>query len=544
VVHELQITQDRCGRLDREIEDTRVRLKALESEREDVLDDISHWGSFMVPFRPLRIPAEILSEIFRIFVIEDGGSPWTLTKVSSAFRRTALSTPRIWGGISLWGEEKHGYGPQVWYRPTVKSVRWEFGKENCCTAKQLRQALKRARAVPLDLAINCRGGYPIAIGDKAKEMISMVAGERFSQWRSLEFAVDDNWDLRDVFSGSLEGLTFLRLNSFHQDLYDCLCKTARSLRNVEILMRNQPLSKLANAPWWQHIHRLLLEVPLQHLDTTGVPTTQCASAVDILSKAVALEDLTVQLESYNEFMPPNQPLHFPRMKKLALESSAGLLPTISAPLLTHMEIRTGAWSNVATFNPGSIFLPAVTHLSVFSSAPPVLASFYCPSLVQLRLGPDLSGGDHNDPVVNLAWSPDNDPEKHLKPSVLRIESLVITWTVLRDLLRFSLLRDCIRELYFVNSPLPKSFFKALMAVAPSTVICKDLVKLSVIYKSDVYNRRIMGSGDGKAILKSIFTLRREQNLGLRRVIAQWPKVSRVEFSEDNSGICGVSAGAA
>ena len=363
----------------------------------------------------------------------------------------------------------------------------------------------------------------------------MVAGERLNQWRSLKFAVEDNWDLRDIFSGSLEGLAFLHLKYFHQDLYDCLCKTAQNLRNVEIIhMHNQPLSKLANAPWWQRVHRLHLEVPLSQVEglgTTDVPTIQCASAVDILSKAIALEDLTVQVQNYTEFMPTNKPLHFPRMKKLVLRSSDGLLHTISAPLLTHVEIKTGSWSTGATLNPGSVFLPAVTHMSVFSSAPPVLACFYCPSLVQLCLGPDLSRGRHYDPVITFAWSPDNDPEKHLKPSVLMIQSLDLTWTVLRDLLRFSL-RDCLRELSLVECPLPKSFFKVFMAVKPSSVICKDLEKLEVIYTSDTYKKpRIMGWDEGKAILKSIFTLRREQNLGLRRVVAQWrlPRMSRVEF---------------
>jgi len=269
-----------------------------------------------------------------------------------------------------------------------------------------------------------------------------------------------------------------------------------------------------------------------------------ASAVDILSKAVALEDLTLEFEGYNEFMPTNKPLHFPRMKMLVLRCSAGLLPTISAPLLTHVEIKPGSWGDGATLSPGSVFLPAVTYLSVFSSAPPVLACFYCPSLVQLCLGPPLFGDRRNDAVVTFAWSPDNDPEKHLKPSVLRVESLVLTWTVLRDLLRFSL-HDCLRDLSFVDCPLPKPFFKALMAVTPSSVICKDLERLSVIYTSDTYKKpRIMRWDDGKAVLKSIFTLRREQNLGLQRVIAQWRGGSRVEFSDDNSGISGVSAGAA
>ena len=526
-------------------------MKALESEREEVLDDISYWSSFITRFRPLRLPAEILSEIFWIYVIEDGGSPWTLTQVSRAFRTTVLSTPRIWGGITLWGGDR--FGPGVYTRPTMGGGRWEFGKENCFNAKQLRQALKRAKAAPLDLTINCKWGYSRIMDDRGKEMIAMVGGERLSQWRSLEFAVEDYWDLSDMCSGSLEGLTFLRLNSFHQDLYDCLCKTARNLWNVEVHMRNQLLSKLTNAPWWQHVHRLLLVISLRQVGSVGpstLRTIQCDSAVDILSKAVELEDLNVQFEHYTEFTPIQKHLHFSRMKKLILRSSVGLLPKISAPLLTHLEIQSGGWASEATFNPGSIFFPAVTHLSVLSSADPVLASFYCPSLVQLCLGAHSASGTskyNNDLMVISAWSPDNDPSKHLKPSILRIEGLAFTWTILRDLLGISL-HDCLRELSLVDCPLPKSFFKALMAVTPPNVICEDLEKLSVIYSSDLDKRaRIMGWEDGKAILKSIFTLRREQNLGLRRVFAQWqwPKVSQVEFGDVESGMnSGVSAGGA
>ncbi len=513
-------------------------MKALESEREEVLDDISYWGSFITRFQPLRIPPEILSEIFRIYVIEEGGSPWTLTKVSRAFRATALSTPRIWGGITIWGGDRLDCGSYT--RLTTRGVRWEFGKENCFNATQLRQALKRAKAAPLDLTINCRWGESRTVDDRGKELIAMVGGERLSQWRSLEFAVEDLWDLSDMCSGSLEGLTFLRLNSFHQDLYDCLCRTARNLRNVEIHMRKQLLSELTNAPWWQHIHRLLLVISLRRVGSIGqwgLRRFQCDSAVDILSKAVELEDLNVQFEHYTDVIPTQKPLHFSRMKKLILRSSAGLLPNISAPLLTHLEIQSGGWDSEVTFNPGSIFFPALTHLSVLSSADPVLASFYCPSLVQLCLGAHPASGTsryNNDRMVTSAWSPDNDPSKHLKPSILKIEGLAFTWTVLRDLLGFSL-HDCLRELSLIDCPLPKSFFKALMAVTPPNVICQDLETLSVIYSSELDKRaRIMGWDDGKAILKSIFTLRREQNLGLRRVVWQW-KVSRVEFGDVESG---------
>lgn len=439
-------------------------------------------------------------------------------------------------------------GPGIYTRSTRRGIRWESGKENCFNAKQLRQALERAKAAPLDLAIDWRRTWD----DSAKkEMIAMVAGERLSQWRSLEFAVEGNWDLGDIFSGSLEGLTFLRLKSFHQGLYDCICKTARNLRNVEIRIYNQLLSKLADAPWWQHVHHLFLAIRMRRMGTLGeqaVHTVQYDSAVDILSKAVELEDLTVQFGHHSQLITIQKRLHLSRVKKLTLKSCAALLSNISAPLLTHLEIQGGEWVDGATFNPGSIFFPAVTHLSVFSSAEPVLASFYCPSLVQLCLGSciDTRTSKYCDRMVKLAWSPDNDPSKHLKPSVLKIEGVPVTWTVLRDLLRFSL-HDCLRELSLIDIPLPKSFFQALMAVTPPSVICENLEKLSMIYSSDLDKRaKNMGWEEGKAILKRILTLRRKQNLGLRRVTAQWhqPRMARVDFGDDEPGMSGVSAGGA
>ena len=475
---------------------------------------------------------------------EDGGSPWTLTKVCRAFRTAALSTPRIWGGISLWGGDWLASG--VYTRSTTRTVRWKLGKENCFNAKQVREALNRAKAAPLDLAINWRWNYSRTINDMAKEMITMVAGERLSQWRSLEFAVEGDWDLGDICSGSLEGLTFLRLDSFHQGLYDCACKTARNLRNVEIHMRNQPLSKLTNAPWWQHVHRLLLAVPL---DPAGSRTVQCHSAVDILSKAVELEDLNVQFGHHSDFIPIQKRLRFFRMKKLILSNSAALLRNISAPSLTHLEIQRGGWGDGASFKPGSIFFPAVTHLSVFSSAEAVLAAFRCPSLVQLCLGayPGTRIWDDSNRMIDSAWYPKKNSRKHLKPSVLKIEGVPFRWGVLLDLLRFSL-HDCLRELSLVDIPLSIQFFKALTAVTPQNVICENLEKLSIIYSPGLDKSvRIMGWDEGKAVLKSIFTLRREQNLALRRVTAQWhqPRMVRVEFGDDDeSGMSGVSAGAA
>ena len=77
------------------------------------------------------------------------------------------------------------------------------------------------------------------------------------------------------------------------------------------------------------------------------------------------------------------------------------------------------------FNPGFIFLPALTHLAVLAitASDPVFASFNYPSLDRLCLGAYIAGGTSKYK---------ND---HLKPSVLRIERLAFTWTVLHDCLR-------------------------------------------------------------------------------------------------------------
>jgi len=42
-----------------------------------------------------QLPVEVLSLIFCAYVLENGGSPWPLTRVSSLFRRAVFASPWV-----------------------------------------------------------------------------------------------------------------------------------------------------------------------------------------------------------------------------------------------------------------------------------------------------------------------------------------------------------------------------------------------------------------------------------------------------------------
>ena len=119
---------------------------------------------------------------------------------------------------------------------------------------------------------------------------------------------------------------------------------------------------------------------------------QSRATVDILSKAVELEDLSVQFPTHHGRVAPviepvKKPIHFPRLKKLVLKSGAGPLNGVPAPLLAHVETSSHEYHDS----------------SAVSLAPNVLAAFRCPSLVRLYLGVDYFGNTCvNNIVIN--WS--------------------------------------------------------------------------------------------------------------------------------------------
>ena len=91
-----------------------------------------------------------------------------------------------------------------------------------------------------------------------------------------------------------------------------------------------------------------------------------------LSKAVELKDVFVQFITHHGCVAPViEPVKlkaysFPSIEETRLESGAGLLNDVPAPLLTHVEISSHEYHDSTALAPGSIFLPAVTHPSAVS----------------------------------------------------------------------------------------------------------------------------------------------------------------------------------
>ncbi|KAJ7623625.1 hypothetical protein FB45DRAFT_111411 [Roridomyces roridus] len=98
----------RLTRLDSEMTQLKDQLQRLEAERRKLAEYHAQHAPVASPLR--RVPPEILSEIFSwsLPAIDEvkwdasalKQSPWVLTRVSSLWRRTAISIPSLWSSIN------------------------------------------------------------------------------------------------------------------------------------------------------------------------------------------------------------------------------------------------------------------------------------------------------------------------------------------------------------------------------------------------------------------------------------------------------------
>ncbi|KAL0950513.1 hypothetical protein HGRIS_007322 [Hohenbuehelia grisea] len=91
--------------IDIEVPQLLAALKALHTRRTHLAGYVKRYQSVISPIR--RLPAEILSEIFllcrkgqRANILDTTQFPWPLTRVCSAWRSVAISTPGLWNTIA------------------------------------------------------------------------------------------------------------------------------------------------------------------------------------------------------------------------------------------------------------------------------------------------------------------------------------------------------------------------------------------------------------------------------------------------------------
>jgi hypothetical protein len=109
------------------------------------------WRENLTPGPVNRLPAEMLSEIFRYYV-ESNMCPWTLVKVCKRWQETALRTPHLWGNIVFTNDDALINNADCW----IVDGRRQFSRDNqqlCLNLSQVKAALTRSGVLPLEVAI-------------------------------------------------------------------------------------------------------------------------------------------------------------------------------------------------------------------------------------------------------------------------------------------------------------------------------------------------------------------------------------------------------
>lgn len=93
VIIEIQKSEQKTAELYDEIRQVVEKFAEKQNTKEN---ELKHLRALRWSISPLRyMPDEVLGEIFESYVLELGGSPWILTRVSSSFRKAAFATRKV-----------------------------------------------------------------------------------------------------------------------------------------------------------------------------------------------------------------------------------------------------------------------------------------------------------------------------------------------------------------------------------------------------------------------------------------------------------------
>lgn len=329
-----------------------------------------------------RFPEEVLSIIFQAYVLDHGGSPWTLTQVSSLFRKAAFTSRSVSAQLPtvlcLWPPRK------IWVKVELRhgdvldpNMRNQSGREICTNASQLRLALGRSGTAPLDIKFS---SFDV---DMAREIVK--TRERWWIF-NLNNKLWDHQLLQWLFTETqlpipLESVVLIGLA--HRDYVqqwlnvaqpggldlkkpcDLVGLTAQSWsRNLRVLSIQDPLVSL-------HIPEILTRTAsgLTHLSLTRVQLQ-----LELMPSSIAcpnlLDLLLIDVNAWWQFgsprlrtltlyptcsMPEFIGVSYPSLKKLVYSAQKSLIPPgcIFAPALESLTLQ---WVSLA---PGRLFTSVI-----------------------------------------------------------------------------------------------------------------------------------------------------------------------------------------
>jgi hypothetical protein len=188
-----------------------------------------------------NLPNEILSLIFEKYV-HMGYSTISLAGVSKEWDQIILRTPSLWGTIrigSLYSRDQRDrftVGPDTIY--------YREGSQLCSSEEELKKALRRSGACPLDIAISYQTGFGCFDYDFIKALQLLNKSPRAANIKSLSIYVDNigrSTIFPDMFSRmslrSLENLELLCApRQWHANLMSSIsetCERLQTLKNID-----------------------------------------------------------------------------------------------------------------------------------------------------------------------------------------------------------------------------------------------------------------------------------------------------------------------
>jgi len=417
----------------------RALITQLELLRSDLDDDLVELQSVLGPWRPSRIPLEVLC---KIFVYASGSSfvsfLWNLMAVCRAWRRAAIGCSALWSTLYI-----------VHHEPSINTTndrcwRVNYKSKALPTPVAVRKAIRRSRGgllhVDVFIGKDTNAGF---CRDCFMRCLDMI-GRRRERLRSFGFNIQ-NSDLGvsvgPMLAGSLSNLRLVRISSDSSDLIAALASHAPSLHTIEFTgLALQHFTPYIGKALWPRIRKLNLGYTWNR---------QLHNLSRLLATCTALHSLWLSdgrgCMPWPTSIPKSWPSDMPTLTSMRCILRLSAWTLLSGMRITVLYIRNPMTGTYDTRGMSRIHLPKLEHLTCVGPTTTLCAAelFDVPSianLVIMELYADSLGASRDLKEIwrNMSIRPRN--------VVLHWRSSPTNSDLEYDLRYFLPLLDCLRDI--------------------------------------------------------------------------------------------------
>ncbi|KJA18404.1 hypothetical protein HYPSUDRAFT_45255 [Hypholoma sublateritium FD-334 SS-4] len=380
---------DRLTTITNKISDLEAQLQILNDEKTLIMEAAAPFKRALLPFR--RLPEDVVREIFvaclpigRDPTMSATEAPVLLTRISSATRRVALTTPALWAAIHIRIEilpERMDDATSIMAARAVGVEEW---------------LLRRSGSLPLHISVH-HPRAPYKDHDLGQKIIDILLG-CCSRWRCVSFMSLPKFLLRisTLTHADVPILNSLSICPSRSDRDDVdwkssLILTAPNLQRLSVSGMPRPSDYLAN---WSNLTHIGFPRTF-HFSLPGF----IEDLARILRQTTRLISCCIRILGNIGLLNPVDEISLPFLKVLDVIED-GILPAINAPALE--TIRYNAYDDIDAAPMNLIALlkrtPNVKELWMGDFTNPhflVECLRHCPSLTRLRVS-GLIGSDDND----------------------------------------------------------------------------------------------------------------------------------------------------